>query len=158
MARLAGEWWIASRGFPAVPSAAEEESIDNLAQPVLALDADGAIVYANKALGRTFGIKPRNMNGRQIGELVPATAATQLRDLFDATDAQHSGRLAVASLLRLVDADGREFPAEITIATADRRDAELVFAMVTDVSYRSKLRQLVAERDHARPTLATASS
>jgi PAS domain S-box-containing protein len=151
LVRAAGQWWLTSRLFPMNQSGAVDETMDDVEQPLVAVDANYEIVYANRALAVIFEAEPRDLIERPIECLVPKPAAAQFRNLFDVSDsAPGTARLGLASPLTCVRSDGSEFPAEITIAPAGRREGSLLFATVADVSYRSMLRQLVAERAHAR--------
>jgi PAS domain S-box-containing protein len=160
LVRAAGQWWLTSRLFPMNQSGVVDETMDDVAQPLVAVDAGGEIVYANRALAVVFEAEPRDLIERPIECLVPEPAAAQFRSLFDVSDlaAPGTARLGLAAPLTCVRSNGSEFPAEVTIAPAGRREGSLLFATVADVSYRSTMRQLVAERARARRQSPTPSA
>ncbi len=124
---------------------------------ILVVDHDGRIVDANEEAVRLFGYAAGDLVGMSVEELVPARARERHashREHFRA----HARRRAmgVGSELEAVDAKGRTFPVEISLAQIDVAGERRVVATVRDISVRRRLRNFgigalrAAEEERAR--------
>jgi PAS domain S-box-containing protein len=155
----AGQWLISARVFPIDASLGMDDSFDALPHAVVAVDARGAIVYANDAAAETFAWRPRDVIGQPIETLMPTSTALPFRDILAGYMDNASPRpIGLALPHQGRRSDGTEFPAEVTVLPVRRRDTTLVFATVVDVSYRSRLRELVSERADATARRRTSAS
>ena len=148
----AGTWWVPSRQF-AVDGATAYESFDGSPQPVVAIDGSGDIVYANAAVERTFGWRPRDLVGKPVTTLMPSTVRPgfqQRREAF--TDDLGPGPIGLAGNFHGRRADGSEFPVEISILPVRRTTSMIVFATMVDVSYRQALRERLERRQSGAPS------
>ena len=104
---------------------------------VVAVDAQGLIVYANPQVEVTFGYARAELIGRPVEVLLPEADAERhaaLRAAFMAHPvARPMGiRLDLAGRRK----DGTEFPVEISLLPVETADGLQVFATVVDISAR----------------------
>lgn len=136
-----GHWGIPSRVFAVDPTVGADPSFDTAPQPVVAIDADGDIVYANPQTGATFGWQTRELIGRPVTELLPIHSDGHFRIGFARLmDNVAAGQVGHGGDYRGQRADGSQFPAEVSVLPAQRGGSTIVFVSVVDVTYRSVLR------------------
>lgn len=103
---------------------------DNAFEAIAVVDAEGAILSANRAVERTFGYKPKEVLGHHVGLLVPSRYARRRGD-------DVSGLRAFTGSGRHVDGrrkDGSLFPLDLSVAEW-QRDGETFFTgIMRDVS------------------------
>ena len=116
------------------PLADEFAVLDALADAVLAVDANFAVAWANRAAGRLFAAAPETLAGLALAALVPS--APDLADKWDgAPDAAFEARAHAL--------DGRAFPARLTRGLYAGAGARLQICTVRDLGEQHALeRQL----------------
>jgi PAS domain S-box-containing protein len=150
---IAGPWWLPNH-FVATDGVDPKASFDNSTKAIVAIDGTGSIVYANGSVKRTFGWRPIDLIGRHLTVLLPPGPAGGFDGhLVSWLSEPREGPIGFGRTFNGLRTDGSEFPAEITLLPARTATGHLVFASVTDVSWREALRSLVG-----RPTSAAAHS
>jgi len=102
---------------------------------LLAVNADGHIVYANAQAEHLFGWPREELMGKPVESLVPERFASRHPALRASYAAQPATRPMGAGLeLWARRQDGTEFPAEISLSTFHTSDGPLVAAAIRDVT------------------------
>ena len=104
---------------------------------VVAIDAQGRIVYVNLQVAATFGYGPDEVLGQSIELLLPERVASRHvghRDGF--IDHPVSRQMGIGLDLAGRRRDGSEFPVEISLAPVETADGLQVFATVVDITAR----------------------
>jgi CRP/FNR family transcriptional regulator len=150
----AGGWWMPSRAF-ALDGSSADASFDGTAQPVIAIDVSGDVIYANPAITETFGSPPRDIVGTPASRLLSDGCASEfLRSVAD-LGVMQSGALGLVGSYRGRRADGAEFPVDITIMPVRPGGPAAAFATFVDLTYRTALRSRI---DAAQQVEATTSA
>ena len=114
---------------------------------IVAGDATGHIAYVNPAAGRLFGSSPDGLIGRPIAVLMPE----RMRGMHDAGYERFvetgEGHLVGGTVeVPAVDADGREFPIELSLGAIGTGADRILTAVIRDLSdRRRKERHLAAQ-------------
>jgi hypothetical protein len=104
---------------------------------VVAVDADGRIMYANPQVEETFGYTREALLGEQIGTLLPDRVRDRHKDHRARYMSQPTARpMGIGLELAGRRRDGREFPVEISLSPVDTPDGRVVFATVVDITAR----------------------
>jgi two-component system, NarL family, sensor histidine kinase UhpB len=99
--------------------------VEAAVDPMLLVGADGRIAFANAAALKTFGYELEQLDGRQIGELVPAALEpAALEPAGAAGERGHSGRRR----------DGRPFPVEVSLSPFQMNRQPVVIVHIRDLS------------------------
>ena len=98
----AGGWWMPTRAF-ALDGSSLDGSFDATAQPVIAIDARGDVIYANPAITETFGNSPREIVGTPVSRLLSDGCASEfLRSVAD-LEGMQSGALVLSAAIAVVE-------------------------------------------------------
>ena len=114
---------------------------------IVAGDAAGRIAYANPAAGRLFGFPPEAMVGESITRLMPERMRGRHEAGYSHFVETGKGRLVGGTVeVPAVDADGREFPIELSLGAIGSGADRLLTAVIRDLSdRRRKERHLAAQ-------------
>jgi PAS domain S-box-containing protein len=109
--------------------------LDSAADGVIALDAQGRVVDMNPAARRLFGLDPAAARDRPLASLIlpPDARSVPAATLFEAGGGMQAPRRLETMLVR---ADGRRFPAEVTVTTGLLGDTAMQTAQVRDITGR----------------------
>jgi diguanylate cyclase (GGDEF)-like protein/PAS domain S-box-containing protein len=129
---------------PPVPVSISEQSmllvLDSSPDGIVAVDAAGRIVYANRAAEAMFGWSVGELVGLSVERLIPAAFADRHVELRHEFLAAHRARpMGLGLDLTALHRDGRELAVEIGLVTVETSDGPLVFATVVDISARAAL-------------------
>ncbi len=108
--------------------------------PVLGVDRDGRIVFANARAEKAFGWTARELSGKPVELIIPARfgdrhVAHRTAFFAHATARPMGIGLDLAGRRR----DGTEFPVEISLAPVRTPDGLLVYATIVDITTRKAL-------------------
>lgn len=113
--------------------------LETAAQAVLAADASGTIVLANRMAADMFGYGPNELLGQLLEELVPQRLRSHhaaLRAEFIAAPKNRpmgSGRDLLGRRK-----DGSEFPIEVSLSSVNTRQGPLAVSFVSDITARKQ--------------------
>ena len=111
--------------------------LDASPNAIVAVDAEGAITYANAQTARTFGYPLAELLGASVDMLLPARAVEGHSEHRAAFIANSRARpMGIGLDLWARRKDGTEFPVEISLSPLDTEDGRVVFATVVDISAR----------------------
>ncbi len=129
----------------------------------MSIDKRGQITYANAAFERTFGYKAEEIIGQEVVEtVVPPTLRDRYRQGFGRDLATGQSALLHRRVeMTATRADGKEFPAEITVTRIGPVDRPVFIAYIRDITeqqrtereLRASRARLVAASDTARQRL-----
>jgi PAS domain S-box-containing protein len=126
------------------------ELIEDAPDAILQVDAQGAILIANRTAERMFGYSHEELLGRNVDLLVPyagRAAHAQQRDRFMQSGVALPMEMRVGSLHALRK-DGSEICVEIGLSPLKTKTGNCVTAVIRDVTDRRRLEQeLERERD-----------
>ena len=111
--------------------------LDASPNPIVAVDVDGTITYANGQAGRTFGYAVGELLGRPVEHLLPDRVAERHvghRATFAANPRPRPMGIGLDLWARRKD--GSEFPVEISLSPLDTADGRVVFATLVDITAR----------------------
>ena len=112
--------------------------LDSALDAVVAMDADGRVIYWNPGATRTFGHPPAQALGRDMGELIvperhrEAHRRGVARLLAGGEPVLLNRRVEIEA----VAADGRELPVELTVTRLAHTDEPVFLGYVRDISER----------------------
>ena len=108
--------------------------------PIIGVDAQGRISYANPQVLDTFGWSPGELEGQPIELLIPERFTDQHRSHRDAfMAAPHARPMGIGLDLWGRRRDGTEFPVEISLSPVATEASPLIFARVVDITQRKAL-------------------
>ena len=112
-----------------------ETIVNNLNEAIIAIDQEGIILSANRAVEHIFLCKPRNLIGQKVNILMPEQYATMhdkyLQNYISGKDAQIIG---IGRELPAVRANGQEFPMELNITEASQDGKRIFIGIVRDIT------------------------
>ncbi|HEX4910627.1 MAG TPA: CHASE domain-containing protein, partial [Permianibacter sp.] len=120
--------------------------IDNVADAILMVASDGAVLQANPAAARLFGYEDESMAGSTLQQLLPAVPQEQLQALL--RDASQSAGHATTTPLR--ELEGRRknqtsVPIEMALSVLPQAEPETFIAVCRDVTARRRVDRLKRE-------------
>lgn len=120
--------------------------IDNVADAILMVASDGAVLQANPAAARLFGYEDESMTGSTLQQLLPAVPQEQLQALL--RDASQSAGQATTTPLR--ELEGRRknqtsVPIEMALSVLPQAVPETFIAVCRDVTARRRVDRLKRE-------------
>jgi diguanylate cyclase (GGDEF)-like protein/PAS domain S-box-containing protein len=121
--------------------------LENVKEPILTLDAGGAVLAANAAASRIFAASAANLAARTIDQLIPDLAATG--ETLDAL-ADRVGDTFVDVLPALIQArriDGQLFTAEVTVSRSGHGPGHCFVMCLRDVTERLQDEQALRESE-----------
>jgi len=129
--------------------------LETAAQAIVAVDASGGIVMANRMAGKMFGYTPGKLLGRQLEILIPE----RLQELHRAHRADfytNPRSRTVGSDMDLIGLrrDGSEFPIEVSLSSVDTKQGPLAVAFVSDITGRKEAERALLEREEKLRVLA----
>ena len=110
--------------------------------PIVAIDAEGRIVYVNRRAETVFGYRRRELLGQTLERLLPGRIAERHvghRDGFIAHPVTRP--MGIGLELAGRRKDGTEFPVEVSLAPVETDDGLQVFATVVDITVRIRARR-----------------
>ena len=114
-----------------------ERMLDAAPDAVVAVRADGVIVYTNAQVCELFGYEPGELIGQAIEVLVPAhfggIHGAHRAGRFDSPVIRPMGEELELYALRK---DGSEFPAEISLSAIETDEGRLATAVIRDITAR----------------------
>jgi PAS domain S-box-containing protein len=130
---------------PASAAELHRSPIARLADPVLAFDATGQIVYVNPAFEKLYGYDADELVGRPTQVLIPERfkrGHCEIRDRFvsDPCDRDRSGEAV------LLDKDGAEVLVERRLTRIETSTGVIILALVVDISERKRREQSLHDR------------
>lgn len=113
--------------------------LDTAAQAILAVDATGGIVLANRMAGEMFGYSPDDLLGRSLEILLPErlrlSHAAHRAAFFTNLKTRPMGiGLELEGLRR----DGSEFPIEVSLSSVNTSRGVLAVSFVSDITARKR--------------------
>jgi PAS domain S-box-containing protein len=122
--------------------------LDASPNPILAVDADGRIVYANPQVESTFGYTRAELTGQLVETLIPERFSERHPGHRTGFMLRHAARpMGVGLELAGRRRDGSEFPVEISLSPVPVEDGHWVFATVVDISARKTAEGALAESE-----------
>ncbi|HEY5630321.1 MAG TPA: ATP-binding protein [Candidatus Limnocylindrales bacterium] len=122
---------------PRAESSAHLAVLDASPNPIVGVDAKGAITYANPQALRAFGYEAAELLGKPVEMLLPEQSAGRHaahRAAFNANP--HARPMGIGLDLWARRRDGREIPVEISLSPLTGDPAGTVFATVVDITAR----------------------
>jgi two-component system, cell cycle sensor histidine kinase and response regulator CckA len=122
---------------PRAESSAHLAVLDASPNPIVGVDATGAITYANPQALKVFGYTGDELLGRPVEVLLPEGSAIRhvgYRSTF--VENPHARPMGIGLDLWARRKDGREMPVEISLAPLAGDQAGTVFATVVDITAR----------------------
>jgi len=115
------------------------ELFEHAPDAMIAVDADGRIVFANSQTERLFGYTSAELLGRRLEMLVPDRLRSAHRSSREAySEAPRVRSMGVEQLLCGVRKDGVEVPLDISLSPIQVNTGPLVIAAVRDVTERRR--------------------
>ncbi len=122
---------------PRAESSAHLAVLDASPNPIVGVDARGAVTYANPQALRAFGYEAAELLGKPVELLLPEQSAGRHaahRAAFNANP--HARPMGIGLDLWARRRDGREIPVEISLSPLTGDPAGTVFATVVDITAR----------------------
>jgi CRP/FNR family transcriptional regulator len=143
LAVRAGGWWTRTSLYAIDAAKATPSDFDLSPHAVVGVDSIKDIIYSNAASERVFGWPVGDMLGWPLDRLLGASGPGTLATAFGRPGAEAMGRpIGLGQTLLGHRSDGTEFPAEVTLVGATPAGAS--FVTIVDVSYRQRVRDLIA--------------
>ncbi len=117
------------------------ETLDRAAEPILWVDADGRILFANEAAVREFQQSRDALEMRRVFEIAPELDGPLWRELW--REIQRAGALKVEISCRA--GGGRTFPAELSAHRMQNTAPEIACLFLRDISEQQRLQDLKNE-------------
>ena len=129
--------------------------LDTASQAILAVDASGAIVLANRMVGQMFGYTPGELIGKQLEVLVPERLRERHRIDRASFNANPAPRVMGIGLELLgVRSDGSEFPIEVSLSSVSTKQGLLAVSFVSDITARKLAGEALRESEQRLRLLA----
>jgi len=126
-------------------------------QAVVAVDAQGKIVFVNGNVARLFGYAREELLGQQLDLLIPESARPQHRDYQKSYFANMQSRpMGLGLNLEARRKDGSLFPVEIGLGAVSAPTGKVAVAFVSDITERRRMEQ--AAQAHAAEIHSLAAS
>ena len=122
------------------PMPAQGMVLDASADAIVAVNANGEVVFANRAVKRVFGWSPGELVGLSVEQLVPVPLGerhVESRRAF--LTAPENRPMGIGLDLTARHREGREFPVEVGLTNVETAEGPLVFATIVDISARKAL-------------------
>lgn len=129
--------------------------LDTASQAILAVDADGAIVLANRMVGQMFQYTPNELQGKPLEVLLPERLREHHRIYRAQFNAHPTPRVMGIGLELLgVRRDGTEFPIEVSLSSVSTKQGLLAVSFVSDITARKHAEQAQRESEQKLRLLA----
>lgn len=122
--------------------------LDTASQAILAVDAGGMIVVANRMLGEMFGYPLDQLMGKPLETLIPERFRERHRARRKAFTATPNAR-GMGMGLELVGkrSDGSEFPIEVSLSSLETKRGRLAVSFVSDITVRKNTESELRESE-----------
>lgn len=130
--------------------------MDHAADGILTFDDDGCIELVNAAVGRIFGYRPQELQGRSVFLLMPDREATRYREAL-ATYLDSGDGWIVSSGAHELEArrqDGTLFPVELTVSEVTTEGHRTFVAVLRDITQRKQTEARLHASEHRLSTIA----
>jgi diguanylate cyclase (GGDEF)-like protein/PAS domain S-box-containing protein len=118
--------------------------LDNAADAIVTVDADGVLVSANATTARLFGYPPAHLAGLPLGVLVPPGAAESARQML----ARLSHAAPDQRELHGVNAQGERFPLSISVARVMLPTEHLYVCILHDLTEQQRSQERIYNLAH----------
>lgn len=116
--------------------------LDVLPDPVLVMDREGRVTYANRQVAAAFGYEPNELVGRSHDVLIPQRSRELHAQHFERYhQAPVTRRMGVGLTLTARRKDGSEVPVEVSLSPLGTGPRASVVATLRDVCERTRLEQ-----------------
>lgn len=131
--------------------------LESAAQAILAVDAAGAIVLANRMAGEMFGYGPEGLVGNQLEILLPERLRAQhIAHRANFVSSPNTRPMGTGLELVGMRKDGSEFPIEVSLSLVPTHRGTLAVSFVSDITARKRAE--IALRDSERQMRALSGS
>lgn len=129
--------------------------LDTASQAILAVDAGGLIVVANRMVGEMFGYSLEELLGKPLEMLIPERLRDRHR-IDRKTFAAAPKARTMGMGLDLVGRrkDGTEFPIEVSLSSLETKRGRLAVSFVSDITVRKKAESDLRENEQKLRSLA----
>ena len=117
-----------------------------LSNPVLVMNTDWSIAFANQAALELFGYERVELEQAHVDRLVPEQLRERYRSLRDGASQAGGGGVLLQGERILCTKDGREFPAQLSTSRVTVGGAELLVSSLFDISAQKEAEQETIER------------
>lgn len=120
--------------------------IEAAPDPMILVDQDGCITFANTAAQSTFGYAADEFNGLNVDNLVPLRIRDShgdFRKQFRQREDVHS--LTATEKMSAMRKDGTEFPIEMTLSKFKMEGQPVVIASIRDISERQRAANMLQQ-------------
>ncbi|NMM38554.1 MAG: PAS domain S-box protein [Glaciimonas sp.] len=120
--------------------------IEAAPDPMLLIDNDGIIAFANVAAQAAFGYAFKELKGQNVDDLVPFSSRSShahYRKKFEASKNQHPSSLNRP--LTAIHKDGTEFPVEISVSSFQLDGQSVAIASIRDITERKCAAELLQQ-------------
>ena len=112
--------------------------LESAAQAILAVNAEGRLVLANRMAEKMFGYNQSELLGQQLDLLVPTDAQHRHREYHKAFFADPRNRpMGMGLDLQGQRKDGSRFPIEVSLNHIETSEGRLGIAFVSDITERT---------------------
>jgi len=129
--------------------------LDTAAQAILATDANGTIVLANRMVGTMFGYDPSELVGQSKDILIPERFRSHFRtfraEFFANPGGYQTGATEEVISLRK---DGTEFPAETNLSSVETKQGLFAVSFISDMTSRNEAAAELHDREEKLRSLA----
>lgn len=129
--------------------------LDTASQAILAVDAGGLIVVANRMVGDMFGYSLEELMSKPLEMLIPERFRDRHRmdrTAFAATPKARSMGIGLDLVGRR--SDGTEFPIEVSLSSLETKRGRLAVSFVSDITVRKKAESDLRENEQKLRSLA----
>ncbi len=111
--------------------------LDTASQAILAVEASGAIVLANRMVGHMFGYEPHQLIGKELETLMPGMFRDRHKAHRERFNRNPTPRvMGIGMELMGLRSDGTEFPIEVSLSSVDTNQGFLAVSFVSDITAR----------------------
>jgi PAS domain S-box-containing protein len=112
--------------------------LESAAQAILAVNAEGRLILANRMAEKMFGYNQSELLGQQLDLLVPTDAQHRHREYHKAFFADPRNRpMGMGLDLQGQRKDGSRFPIEVSLNHIETSEGRLGIAFVSDITERT---------------------
>ena len=129
--------------------------LDTASQAILAVDASGAIVLANRMVGHMFGYHPPDLIGEKLEVLMPSMFRDRHKDHRQRFNSNPTPRvMGIGIELMGLRSDGTEFPIEVSLSSVETKEGLLAVSFVSDITARKLAESALKESEQKLRMLA----
>jgi PAS domain S-box-containing protein len=117
--------------------------LESAAQGILAINADGKLLFANSTAGKMFGYNANDLIGQPLEVLIPENSRHRHLEHQKAFIANPRSRtMGIGLDLEAQRKDGSRFPIEVGLSYVDTSGGRLGVAFISDITERKRAAQL----------------